>query len=59
MHPYAAEKAIGQARNFSEIELRRATVRLAALDRALKGGSRLPAELEFERALIDLTKAPA
>jgi DNA polymerase-3 subunit delta len=59
MHPYAAEKAVAQARNFSEIELRRATVRLAALDRALKGGSRLPAELEFERALIDLTKAPS
>jgi len=56
MHPYAAEKAVAQARNFSEIELRRATVRLAALDLALKGGSRLPAELEFERALIDLTK---
>lgn len=56
MHPYAAEKAVAQARNFSEIELRRATVRLAALDLALKGGSRLPAELEFEWALIDLTK---
>ena len=56
IHPYAAEKAVAQARNFSEIELRRATVRLAALDLALKGGSRLPAELEFERALIDLTK---
>ncbi|MHB8060262.1 MAG: DNA polymerase III subunit delta [Gaiellaceae bacterium] len=55
-HPYVIEKAFEQARNFSEIELRRATVRLAALDLALKGGSRLPAELEFERALIDLTK---
>ena len=56
IHPYAAEKAVAQARNFSEVELRRATVRLAALDLALKGGSRLPAELEFERALIDLTR---
>ncbi len=56
IHPYAAEKAVAQARNFNEIELRRAAVRLAALDLALKGGSRLPAELEFERALIDLTK---
>ncbi len=56
IHPYAAEKAVAQARNFNEIELRRATVRLAALDLALKGGSRLPAELEFERALIDLAK---
>jgi DNA polymerase-3 subunit delta len=57
-HPYVIEKAFAQARNFSDIELRRATVRLAALDLALKGGSRLPAELEFERALIDLTRAP-
>ena len=56
IHPYAAEKAVAQARNFTEIELRRAIVRLAALDLALKGGSRLPAELEFERALIDLTR---
>jgi len=56
MHPYAAEKAFAQARNFSEAELRRATVRLAALDLALKGGSRLPSELEFERALVALTK---
>ena len=56
IHPYAAEKAVAQSRNFSEFELRRATVRLASLDLALKGGSRLPAELEFERALVDLTK---
>lgn len=59
MHPYAAEKAFAQARNFSEAELRRATVRLAGLDLALKGGSRLPSELEFERALIALTQAPS
>jgi DNA polymerase-3 subunit delta len=58
-HPYVIEKAFAQARNFSDIELRRATVRLAALDLALKGGSRLPAELEFERALIDLTRRAA
>jgi len=57
MHPYAAEKAFAQARNFSEAELRRTTVRLAALDLALKGGSRLPGELEFERTLIALTVA--
>jgi DNA polymerase-3 subunit delta len=58
VHPYAAEKALAQSRNFSEAELRRAVVRLAALDLALKGGSRLPAELELERALIELTEAP-
>ena len=56
-HPYVIEKAFAQARNFSEAELRRATVRLAELDKALKGGSRLPAELEFERALVALTRA--
>ena len=30
--------------------------RLAELDPALKGGSRLPAELELERALVDVTR---
>ena len=37
-------------------ELRHATVRLAALDHALKGGSRLAPELELERALIEITQ---
>ena len=36
-------------------ELRAATVRLAGLDHALKGGSRLAPELELERALIEIT----
>jgi DNA polymerase-3 subunit delta len=56
MHPFAAEKAFGQARNFSAEELREAVVRLAALDLALKGGSRLPAELELERTLVAITR---
>ncbi len=55
MHPYAAGKAYEQARNYSEEELRAATVRLAAVDVALKGGSRLSGELELERALIEIT----
>jgi DNA polymerase-3 subunit delta len=64
MHPFAAEKAFAQARNFSVEELRDATVRLAALDLALKGGSRLSGELEFERTLVEIArpagaKAPA
>jgi DNA polymerase III subunit delta len=58
MHPYAAEKAFVHARNYSEEELRAATVRLAEVDVALKGGSRLPGELELERALVAIT-APA
>jgi DNA polymerase-3 subunit delta len=56
MHPFAAEKAIGQARNFSVEELREAIVRLALLDHAVKGGSRLPAELELERTLVAITR---
>ncbi len=55
MHPFAAEKAGRQAQNFSADELALATVRLARLDAAAKGGSRLPADLELERALVDVT----
>jgi DNA polymerase-3 subunit delta len=56
MHPFAAEKAGQQAANFSTDELSQAIVRLAELDAAAKGGSRLPAELELERALVDVTR---
>jgi DNA polymerase-3 subunit delta len=57
-HPFYVQKLYAQARNFDEAELRDATIRLAALDHAIKGGSRLSPELELERALIDVT-APA
>ena len=40
-HPFYVEKVFGQAANFTEDELRTAVVRLAELDHALKGGSRL------------------
>jgi DNA polymerase III subunit delta len=56
LHPYYVQKLYAQARNYSERELRDATVRLAELDHALKGGSRLGGELEFERALIEITQ---
>lgn len=56
MHPFAAEKAFAQAANFSADELAGAVVRLAELDAATKGGSRLPAELELARALVDVTR---
>jgi DNA polymerase-3 subunit delta len=59
MHPFAAEKAFAQAANFSAEELGDALVRLAALDAAAKGGSRLPADLELERALVDVTRGRA
>lgn len=56
MHPFAAEKAFAQSRNFSQDELEDAVVRLAGLDRATKGGSRLPDELLLERTLIEITQ---
>ena len=59
MHPFAAEKAFAQAANFSPDELGDALVRLADLDAAAKGGSRLPADLELERALVEVTRGRA
>jgi DNA polymerase-3 subunit delta len=56
LHPYYVQKLYAQARNYSERELRDATVRLAELDHALKGGSRLAGDLELERALIEITQ---
>jgi len=55
-HPFYVQKLYAQARNFSPEELRQATVRLARLDHALKGGSRMPPDLELERALIEITQ---
>ena len=37
-------------------ELDDALIRLAELDHALKGGSRLAGELELERALVEITE---
>jgi DNA polymerase III subunit delta len=55
MKPYPAQKLYAQVRNFTERDLDDAVVRLAALDHALKGGSRLANELELERTLVQLT----
>ncbi len=55
-HPFYVEKLFVQARNYAVDELRDAVVRLAELDYAVKGGSRLAADLELERALIDITR---
>jgi len=57
IHPFAAEKAFAQAANYSPDELADALVRIAELDLAIKGGSRLTGELEFERALVEMTPA--
>jgi DNA polymerase III subunit delta len=56
---FYVQKLYEQAGNFSEEELDEAIVRLAQLDLALKGGTKLPGELEFTRALVDVTRGPA
>jgi DNA polymerase-3 subunit delta len=56
--PYYVEKLFAQAENFGTDELRDAVVRLAELDHALKGGSRLAGDLELQRALVELTRRP-
>jgi DNA polymerase III delta subunit len=53
---FYVEKLFQQAENFTPDELEGAIVRLADLDLALKGGSKLNGELEFSRALVDLTR---
>jgi DNA polymerase-3 subunit delta len=54
-HPFYVEKLVQQARSYRVDELRDAVVRLAALDHAIKGGSRLAVDLELDRALIAIT----
>jgi DNA polymerase III subunit delta len=52
---YPARKALAHAENYTRDELDAAIIRLALLDAALKGASRLSAELELERALVEIT----
>ena len=59
IHPFVAEKSARQAGNFSADELAQATVRLAELEAGSRGGSRLPAELQLERTLVEITRRPA
>jgi DNA polymerase III delta subunit len=54
-HHFPAQKLMAQVRNYSSEELDAALMRLAELDHALKGGSRLANELELERALVEIT----
>jgi DNA polymerase-3 subunit delta len=58
LHPFRAQKLMGQAEGFSQEELDDAVVRLAELDGALKGQSRVAPDLEVQRALVDLTRRP-
>jgi DNA polymerase-3 subunit delta len=57
-HRFYVEKLYAQARNYSVDELRHAVVTLARLDHALKGGSKLPGELELDRALVETVRGP-
>ena len=56
LHPFRAEKLARQAESFSPEELDDATIRLARLDHALKGGSRLSPDLELQLAVADLAR---
>ncbi len=58
-HPFYVQKLFAQAQKFTVDELRSAVVRLAELDHAVKGGSRLSGELELARALVDITRPEA
>ncbi len=55
LKPFPAQKLVGQARRFEPAELGRAIVRLAELDLAVKGGSRVDSRFELELALADIT----
>jgi DNA polymerase III subunit delta len=56
---FYVQKLYEQARNFTPDELGDAVVRLAELDWALKGGSKLPGELVFARTLVEITRGAA
>ena len=56
MKDFPARKALQHADRYSRAELDSALVRLADLDAAIKGASRLSSELELLRALIDVTR---
>ena len=56
-NPYYVQKLFAQAGNFSPEELGYALARAAELDLAVKGRSKLPTELELDRALVDATLA--
>jgi DNA polymerase III subunit delta len=56
-HEFRVRKALGHAERYSTDELDVAIVRLAELDAALKGASRVSNELELERALLEITVA--
>jgi DNA polymerase III subunit delta len=56
VHEFRARKALAQTESHSPDELDAALVRLADLDAALKGASRVSGELELERALVEIAR---
>lgn len=59
LHEFRVRKALGHAKNYAADELDAAVVRLAGLDAAIKGASRLSGELVLTRTLIEVTRTPA
>ena len=59
LHEFRVRKALGHTKHYAKDELDAAVVRLAALDAAIKGASRLSGELELTRTLIEVTRSPA
>lgn len=55
---FQARNVLEFARNYGPRELDAAVVRMAELDHALKGGSRLSPTVELQRALGDVTRPP-
>jgi DNA polymerase-3 subunit delta len=58
LNPYYAGKLYRQAEGFSAEELDDAVLRLAELDGALKGQSKLAPDLEVQRTLVALSRRP-
>jgi DNA polymerase III subunit delta len=56
LHPFRTQKLYAQAETFSDEELDDAVLRLAELDGALKGQSRLAPDLEVQRTLVALSR---
>jgi DNA polymerase III subunit delta len=57
-HEFQARNVLEFARNYGERDLDAALVRMAELDHALKGGSRLAPSVELQRALGDVARPP-
>jgi DNA polymerase III subunit delta len=55
-NPYYVKRVVAQAQAIGAEEIEDALVRLSELDLALKGGSRLPPELELDRAVVDAAR---